>query len=414
MWTHTQTETELKAFQEVIGALEANTEFKFPDTNIPLLAKLVQDSTLPLAELSQKVYTRLVGESEGASVLTSELINSTITTVAERKSYGLKGKNTIKNEDVDATALWHWEVSYLPNLPKDVEKSLRLSRTQRNSMAKHIAAIARFIELAAKPKWNEAHLSSASDRVEKISREAAASRQRLAEKAEQKRKQQEAKELREKEAEEKKLQNLANKKAKPKSAEKKEKLLQKNKKAASMMRSFFKSTAPEKPKANGTSSDDTDSKASGGKREFAPYTVPAKERILWPWNPPPRCTMAPIHRVDEKTRLSAATLDSSLEQSIEPPEVITLLRKQRVKRKHHIHPTRPSRCSKLLQFEENQRPAWWGRYPRWSMVVLPRSGFGHDPSLNYTIDSDEEWCNEPEDAEDLNSSEGITLITHHT
>ncbi|KFM69809.1 Chromatin assembly factor 1 subunit A, partial [Stegodyphus mimosarum] len=47
--------------------------------------------------------------------------------------------------------------------------------------------------------------------------------------------------------------------------------------------------------------------------------------------------------------------------------------------------------AKLLQFSENVRPPYWGTWRKKSKNVRPRHPFGEDSSLDYTVDSDEEW-----------------------
>ncbi|KAJ9176069.1 hypothetical protein P3X46_011419 [Hevea brasiliensis] len=49
------------------------------------------------------------------------------------------------------------------------------------------------------------------------------------------------------------------------------------------------------------------------------------------------------------------------------------------------------RRKQLLQFDKSHRPAFYGIWPRKSIVIGPRHPFGKDPDLDYDIDSDEEW-----------------------
>ncbi|XP_063830267.1 chromatin assembly factor 1 subunit A-like [Ostrinia nubilalis] len=58
---------------------------------------------------------------------------------------------------------------------------------------------------------------------------------------------------------------------------------------------------------------------------------------------------------------------------------------------------------KLLSFEENKRPPYWGTWRKKSASVKPRRPFGQDQKLDYEVDSDEEWEEEP-DGESVDGS----------
>ena len=61
--------------------------------------------------------------------------------------------------------------------------------------------------------------------------------------------------------------------------------------------------------------------------------------------------------------------------------------------------------AKLLQFHENQRPAYWGTWTKRSDFVSGRKPFGQDKDrFDYEYDSDEEWEEEPE-GESLSDNE---------
>jgi chromatin assembly factor 1 subunit A len=60
---------------------------------------------------------------------------------------------------------------------------------------------------------------------------------------------------------------------------------------------------------------------------------------------------------------------------------------------------------KLLQFQENHRPPYWGTWRKQSKWVSARRPFGKDKDLlDYEVDSDEEW-EEEEQGESISSSE---------
>ncbi|XP_059628601.1 chromatin assembly factor 1 subunit FAS1 isoform X2 [Cornus florida] len=63
-----------------------------------------------------------------------------------------------------------------------------------------------------------------------------------------------------------------------------------------------------------------------------------------------------------------------------------------------------NRSKQLLQFDKNNRPAFYGIWPKKSQVVGPRHPFEKDAELDYDIDSDEEW-EEEEPGENLSDCE---------
>jgi len=119
------------------------------------------------------------------------------------------------------------------------------------------------------------------------------------------------------------------------------------------------------------------------------------------------CTLAPVFR---RARVEGANerLDS-LWQSTPTAEMDVirssypfLQSSQAQTKRRRIQ--RASRGKKFLQFHENYRPAWYGRYPQSSRVIRPRQPLAQDAKqLDYDIDSDEEWGEEPNDGEELDS-----------
>lgn len=59
---------------------------------------------------------------------------------------------------------------------------------------------------------------------------------------------------------------------------------------------------------------------------------------------------------------------------------------------------------KLLQFEENLRPPYFGSWSKHSGHIKPRKYLAKDPCLDYDVESDLEW-EEPEDGEDIADSD---------
>uniref|UniRef100_A0A914DFW8 Chromatin assembly factor 1 subunit A n=1 Tax=Acrobeloides nanus TaxID=290746 RepID=A0A914DFW8_9BILA len=62
--------------------------------------------------------------------------------------------------------------------------------------------------------------------------------------------------------------------------------------------------------------------------------------------------------------------------------------------------------AKLYQFHDSYRPPYYGTWRKKSKFITGRRPFNMDDErLNYEYDSDEEWQNEPSDAEDVNSED---------
>lgn len=64
---------------------------------------------------------------------------------------------------------------------------------------------------------------------------------------------------------------------------------------------------------------------------------------------------------------------------------------------------------KFFQFHDNYRPAYYGTWSKYSLNIRPRAPFGKETSLDYAVDSDDEWeegCLEEEGmVESLSSGE---------
>jgi len=60
---------------------------------------------------------------------------------------------------------------------------------------------------------------------------------------------------------------------------------------------------------------------------------------------------------------------------------------------------------KLLQFHENRRPAYWGTWKKKAKRVTARKPFIKEEEVDYDFDSDDEWEDEPEDAEEIEDSD---------
>ena len=100
------TERELAAFHAAAPGIE---EDKFPDSFLPLLAKLCQDSPQPLTPLAKAVYKALLPDDLECN-LSLITINDAIQLACERKYYGVKPQRGVTTaEDASANAHWLWQ-----------------------------------------------------------------------------------------------------------------------------------------------------------------------------------------------------------------------------------------------------------------------------------------------------------------
>ncbi|CAL8113477.1 unnamed protein product [Orchesella dallaii] len=60
---------------------------------------------------------------------------------------------------------------------------------------------------------------------------------------------------------------------------------------------------------------------------------------------------------------------------------------------------------KLLQFHENRRPAYWGTWKKIAKRVTARKPVVKEEEVDYDFDSDDEWEDEPDDAEEIVDSD---------
>ena len=143
--------------------------------------------------------------------------------------------------------------------------------------------------------------------------------------------------------------------------------------------------------------------------------------LFHPFQPKPNTVMAAVLRVPPASADEIAFMDHSLHlssassSSSSPPSPSSSLRpvylsplrptRRRAAFQWSRHPPR-SRRSKLIQHHTSYRPPWWGFFPLSTSSVLPFAPFGRDSAVNYDVDSDEEWGNEPEGEELQSGDEG--------
>jgi hypothetical protein len=161
---------------------------------VPVLAKLVQGSALPLAALAAEVH-RVVCEGVAAPDcvwLSQALLVSEIPKVAERKAWGVLCTETVTHNSTAPECMWLWECSLTANMPSALEKQLKARRTVRRKFSARVKAAHKFVTLAEKgARVAEKTMADAANRVDKVEREVVVALQK---------KEEAARKLREKEA----------------------------------------------------------------------------------------------------------------------------------------------------------------------------------------------------------------------
>ncbi|KAL3104792.1 hypothetical protein niasHT_023991 [Heterodera trifolii] len=88
-------------------------------------------------------------------------------------------------------------------------------------------------------------------------------------------------------------------------------------------------------------------------------------------------------------------------------EASDFLARCKTKRQKHTATNTDAQKPKYYHFHDNYRPPYWGTWRRRSAQITGRRPFGREETLNYEENSDEEWEEEPEDADECKSDEEI-------
>ncbi|KAK8761167.1 hypothetical protein V5799_027569 [Amblyomma americanum] len=111
-------------------------------------------------------------------------------------------------------------------------------------------------------------------------------------------------------------------------------------------------------------------------------------------------TLAPAVPACAKDRFDRLLLDQLLQSECNADTSPSLQGRQWHR---HIRAPRTAPRAKLLQFCENVRPAYWGTWRKRSNLVSGRRPWAKDQALDYEVDSEAEWDEEP--GESLSGSE---------
>ena len=328
----------------------------FPSVHFVLLGMLVHGSDLPLSQLASKVLEDLFPGVDDAEL--SAKLAVFITKVAERNAYGVKSLGLVKNEDTSVQSHWRWNCISISDMPKVVQGLVVSSRITLSKREKHVSAITKFLAMCEKDVVDESKLAALGEGIEKRNRELrkivekeSALLLKKVEDASKKRKREDAS-----------------------SVVKVSKVSCKKKSEPSVLRFFPASSLATR------------------KAQLSPSAV--QEQVCTSffsgWETPSNSCMAPLRR-RSISHEGVVRLDESVGTMV-PVDVLSQVSTRRRSR------GRVGGCSrkvKFLQFHENYRPAFFGRFTKVSRQVCGRFPLREDPLLKYRVDSDDDWfCNE--------------------
>lgn len=381
--THVDTKLQIKDF--LASPLDATLlkDGLIPDHNV-LLARLVEDSPLPLCSVAEQVRSLLFPTKKEEAYLNA--LKASIPRTSERKQYGCrKLKVELQNEDVQPDALWRWECD-ASLLPKTCQRRVGFRRRTRKARKTLLYHLERFIaeadkgwttsaELSLKKKWEQVDKCTLSETTAVTKEEQFLERQKVKRAKEMERER--AKKAKESAKEEAKAAKSAEKAGVSKEVEK---LPKKDKTQRSLLTMNFKIQEAIAPLEASKSSD----LPRGYRERFGNRYEKSR---------PANTVMAPICRGSSSVWLeSIRSKTNCVDASLPTP----IPRRKRSPRQ--------SKRRKFLMFQTNRRPPFWGWSSLVSSVVHRRRPFDKDPNLAYEIDSGNDWSDEPEDAEDLENS----------
>lgn len=93
-----------------------------------------------------------------------------ICTNAERKSYGIRSKDSILYEDESEEALWYWELFNTSLLPQDYLKNLLFIRSQRSMLGQKIKSLEKLLSLIDKATSVEKDIPRIVEEYEKYNK----------------------------------------------------------------------------------------------------------------------------------------------------------------------------------------------------------------------------------------------------
>ena len=409
----------------------------------------VQGSSLPLSNLILQISELLQSTRQKILSLDKESINSfqlklvdaiekltepslvgvdlkeKILSVAERKFYGNKSKNTSLFEDTDICGLFRWEINSFLLVSKHYQNVIKEVRSNRNRFGQAMKATARTIEQLQKIPYDESKVSVCEERlsksvsdVEKYKERRKEMEMKRSKESEEKNRKEELKEQKRKELEGKKLALLESKAASSTEktqrvpSEKELKNAQVLEKQKNMFLSFLKTVS--KPPVQSSSSISASNKVVSAsddaeiREELLHRFTEAldadisildifrfhKKRYLDQKNNPSRQKRP--HRKPKKITVTVTSVDNNNGFGDETAnniysEIKEVLVDSRIR---------------TFSFHEDYRPAYVGTVSKNSNIVTGRRPFSRDNELiNYEYDSEGEWEEEEVEGEDIAESD---------
>eukprot|EP00514_Thraustochytrium_sp_LLF1b_P013149 CAMPEP_0184547142 /NCGR_PEP_ID=MMETSP0199_2-20130426/5387_1 /TAXON_ID=1112570 /ORGANISM="Thraustochytrium sp., Strain LLF1b" /LENGTH=1080 /DNA_ID=CAMNT_0026941605 /DNA_START=283 /DNA_END=3522 /DNA_ORIENTATION=- len=358
-----------------------------------------------------------------ASGLSRDALKEKILLFIERKAYGPKPRGAISHIDTSSEALWRLEAFNTSLFPPVVAKALITNRRKLNVLTKRLNATHRVLSTLRKNVGGKYETKAAKEieQVLKYMREDELQRQKAEEAARRIEEKKRAAEEKRLEQEAKELEKIQEKEKKRKSPPATPLTVPK----AARLTSFFQkvdkptqgsSIAPPKSSGtligSGTSGGSLNSflvsKACASQTERETALKETAARIdaalgrdpiedLQAYAAKLRKTCRPIRKyaqgkasVKKVQEDVFASVTRSLNEEDDSSADAVEAQKSR---------------KKLLHFHGTNRPPYFGTFRRASDQVGPRTFHKMDASIDYEVDSDDEWQDEPDDAESLADSE---------
>ncbi|OQS04435.1 hypothetical protein THRCLA_03327 [Thraustotheca clavata] len=353
------------------------------------LGRFVQGRLAALSVLVTEICTNWKNWAPDHT-LSAALIEMEIKMLAERISYGSKPKKFHPFEDLTPRALFVWEVGNLESCFSSDEsiKTIRRMRKQRKRTGLYLKTLDRIALMLHDVNVDDSKVSVEEVKVGKFLLTVEQEKQRATEKEHKATLQMEKEENKRREKEE-----AAEKKRLKQISIEKEREEQEASKRRQSLVSYFQ-PAPTSKSATAVSA--------------VPASNPSVAIDLTAQN-----TMEDIDRAlgcggHDKLPLSRRALASLVAQKAKRPLTTGVWSSRRIR-----HPGLG--IKKLFQFHENYRPAYWGTFSKKTRALRGgRRPLAFVPSLDYSIDSDDEWeeeevgeslsdkdsDEEPEDGED--------------
>jgi len=395
-------ETEIRSFQDQFDKLVKSGN----ETLLKGTCELLEDGPEPPSftstdgtEFLTTLASHVQGSCETLSILVERLkgvfsgvnqeaLEQEVKIVAERKAYGVKQKDALDESDIAEESLRRWEVLNKSYLPKKAVQKLSSNRSSLTDIGKRLKCLNRLLSLLRTNhgEKNEEKIVKEKSLLEKYLREDELKRQKFEERRVKEEQRLETKKEKEREKEELK----------------KKKESEKRKNIGVPLTELWG-----KAKASSPSS------IEGAQAEIA-FSMPNENQTA---------SLQETERAKKAMRMKMEEMDSKLSAS-EPFTLKALI-------VEHFVPARQSldkgnevanveivngklddtalanKCRrKLFHFGENRRPPYFGTFRKKSATISGRRPFAKEPALDYEVDSDAEWQDEPEDGESLAESDG--------